>query len=391
MTATEISMPRILFVDDEQDVTRGIQLALRKEPYTILTANSARAGLALLQEGRIDVVISDERMPEMGGAEFLTIVRKLYPETIRLILSGQASVDATIGAINDAGIYRFLRKPCDPEELAVCLSQAIQAHDTNQRFGAWQKNHGVETIQKFSDVFERALETTWMAFQPIIRTTDRSIFGYEALLRVEDEEISGPGMLFDLADRVDRIQELERRIRELVGARLADVPEGVNVLININPTSLADELLYSPDTELSRNSSKVVIEITERHSVLDVPDLQAQIVRLRELGFRIAVDDLGAGYAGLTSFALLSPDIVKFDMELIQGIHEEETKGKLVSSFTTLCRELGILTIAEGVESVEERDRVIELKCDLIQGFYYAPPARELYPDGTIFPEHEPS
>ena len=385
METNETDLPCVLFVDDEREVTSGIRLALRKEPYEVLIANSAKAGLALLQEKTIDVVISDERMPEMGGAEFLTIVRKLYPETIRLILSGQASLESAIGAINDAGIYRFLRKPCDPHELALCLAQALEAHASNQRYGAWEEDHGVEILKKDGAQFDRALEDAWMAFQPIVRTTDKSVFAYEALLRVDNEETVGPGMLFSLAARVNRVQDLERKIRELVGARLVDVPPDTNVLININPTSLSDELLYSADTELSRNSSKVVIEITERDTVHDIPDLSDKIARLRELGFRIAVDDLGAGYAGLTSFALIGPDIVKFDMDLIQGIHKEPTKAKLVSSFTTLCRELGVMTIAEGVEVLEERDRVIELNCDLIQGFFYAPPAREFLPPGTNF------
>jgi len=387
MTLDHSELPCVLFVDDEREVTRGIRLALRKEPYKVLIANSAKDGLALLQQKKIDVVISDERMPEMGGAEFLTIVRKLYPETIRLILSGQSSLESAIGAINDAGIYRFLRKPCDPHDLALSLSQALEEHASNRRYGAWEQNHGLETIKRDEEKFERALGEAWMAFQPIIRTTDKSIFAYEALLRVDDGETSGPGMLFALADRVDRVQDLERTIRGLVGARMPDVPPDTNILININPTSLNDDLLYSADTELSKHASKIVIEITERDSVQEIPDLQGKIAKLRELGFRIAVDDLGAGYAGLTSFALLSPDIVKFDMDLIQGINHETTKAKLVSSFTTLCRELGVMTIAEGVEVLEERDRVIELNCDLIQGFFYAPPAREFLPAGTNFSE----
>lgn len=385
MTSSNSEEPLILFVDDEREVTRGIRLALRKEPFKVLTANSAKDGLALLEKEPISIVISDERMPEMGGAEFLTIVKKLYPETIRLILSGQSSLESAIGAINEAGIYRFLLKPCDPKDLVYCLEQALEAHEANQRFDAWEQDFGPETMQLYTTLFESALDSIWMAFQPIIRTTDRSIFGYEALMRVDHPEIEGPGMLFELGEKLDRTGEVERRIRECVGERVASAPEGVNILVNINPTSLNDEALYSPDSKLAQHSSKVIVEITERNSVHDIPELQERVERLRSLGFRIAVDDLGAGYAGLTSFALLRPDVVKFDMELIQGIHADNTKAKLVSSFTTLCRELGIMTIAEGVENSAERDRVIELNCDLIQGFYYAPPTREFLPAGTDF------
>ena len=150
MTSNTTDKPLILFVDDEREVTRGIRLALRKEPFKVLTANSAKDGLALLEKEPISIVISDERMPEMGGAEFLTIVKKLYPETIRLILSGQSSLESAIGAINEAGIYRFLLKPCDPKELVYCLEQALEAHEAHQRFGMWTVpiEGSIETVRK---------------------------------------------------------------------------------------------------------------------------------------------------------------------------------------------------------------------------------------------------
>ena len=101
------------------------------------------------------------------------------------------------------------------------------------------------------------------------------------------------------------------------------------------------------------------------------------LARLRARGFLIAVDDLGAGYAGLNTFALLKPDIVKFDMQLLRRIHEDPTRAKLVQSIASLCREIDTRTIAEGIECEEERDCVLSLRCDYIQGFYYARPERE--------------
>lgn len=375
----------ILFVDDEPEVTRGIRLALRKMPYRVLTANSAAEGLEILADRHVDVVVSDERMPEMGGAEFLTVVRQRWPETIRLILSGHSSLESAIGAINEAGIYRFLVKPCAPDELAFCLSQALEAYDEKKRYDDWERESGIQNVTQKKQAFEAALDSLWMAFQPIVRACDNTIFGYEALVRMPEDTLAGPGVLFDLAEELDRVHELEEHIWRKVGARLSHAPEGATILVNIHPASLLDEELFDPNGPLATHASKVVIEITERDTIHDTPDLQDRIARLRALGFRIAVDDLGAGYSGLTSFALLCPDIVKFDMELVQNIHNEHTKAKLVSSFTALCREMGIQTIAEGIEVVEERDRVIELRCDLIQGFFYASAERDFLPAGTVF------
>jgi EAL domain-containing protein (putative c-di-GMP-specific phosphodiesterase class I) len=111
-----------------------------------------------------------------------------------------------------------------------------------------------------------------------------------------------------------------------------------------------------------------------------VKDVRARIAALREIGFRIAVDDLGAGYAGLTSFALLEPEIVKLDMTLVRDVHQSATKRKLIRSMAELCKDMGMLVVAEGVETVEERDCLVELGCDLLQGYYFAKP-------GKPFPE----
>ncbi|PKN39708.1 MAG: diguanylate phosphodiesterase, partial [Deltaproteobacteria bacterium HGW-Deltaproteobacteria-20] len=93
------------------------------------------------------------------------------------------------------------------------------------------------------------------------------------------------------------------------------------------------------------------------------------------------VDDLGAGYAGLTSLATLQPEIVKVDMSLIRGIDSDSTRQRLVASITMACQDMGILVVAEGIETVQERDTVVELGCDLLQGYRFARPGRP-------FPQH---
>ena len=98
---------------------------------------------------------------------------------------------------------------------------------------------------------------------------------------------------------------------------------------------------------------------------------------LRALGFKIAVDDLGAGYAGLASLAALEPEIVKIDMSLIRGVENHPTKRRVVGAITTLCRELGSQVVAEGVETDAERASVSAAGVDLIQGYLYGKPARE--------------
>jgi EAL domain-containing protein (putative c-di-GMP-specific phosphodiesterase class I) len=119
-----------------------------------------------------------------------------------------------------------------------------------------------------------------------------------------------------------------------------------------------------------------VLEITERASFDDVKDVRSRIDRLRKLGYRIAIDDLGAGYAGLSSFTELEPHIAKLDMSLVRGIDTNERKQSIVGSMQKLCTDIGIIVVSEGVETPAERDMLVSLGCDLIQGYLFAKPAR---------------
>jgi response regulator RpfG family c-di-GMP phosphodiesterase len=119
---------RVLFVDDEPQVLEGIQRALRKQ-VDLQTATSGDEGLRMLNEaGPFALVISDMRMPNMNGAQFLAKAREQKPDTVRMILSGQADLQATIAAVNEGHIYRFLSKPCAPEQLLAAIEDGLKQH-----------------------------------------------------------------------------------------------------------------------------------------------------------------------------------------------------------------------------------------------------------------------
>lgn len=120
---------KVLFVDDEPHVTEALKRSLSKQPYEVLSANSAEEALKILEREPVHVVVSDEKMPGMSGSEFLAIVCQKYPGTIRMILTGQASLEAAIRAINEGEIYRFFTKPCNGADLAITIRQALQLKD----------------------------------------------------------------------------------------------------------------------------------------------------------------------------------------------------------------------------------------------------------------------
>src|SRR5258708_13379397 len=201
----------------------------------------------------------------------------------------------------------------------------------------------------------------WMAYQPIVSWSRREVFGFEALLRSRESALPHPGAILDAAERLERLPELGRAIRARASAPTGGMPKDAVLFVTLHTHDLLDDQLFDRERPLARMANQVVLEITERASLHHIRDVQARVSRLREMGFRIAVDDLGAGYAGLTSFAHLEPEVVKVDMSLIRGLDQSPTKQKLLRSIVGLCRDLEIRMIAEGIETVEERDTLVPL------------------------------
>jgi EAL domain-containing protein (putative c-di-GMP-specific phosphodiesterase class I) len=215
----------------------------------------------------------------------------------------------------------------------------------------------------------------WMAYQPIVSFREKRIFGYEALLRSAEPSFPHPGAIIEAAEHLNRLAELGRTIRGKAWLPMEEADPAIRLFVNLHPADLLDDSLYDPETLLSQHAKRVVLELTERAALEDIKDVKSRIDRLRALGYWIAIDDLGSGYSGLGLFTLLQPEVVKLDMGLIRNCHLEETKRKLVGSMISLCRDLRIQVVAEGIENKEERDALVELGCDLLQGYFFARPA----------------
>jgi EAL domain-containing protein (putative c-di-GMP-specific phosphodiesterase class I) len=199
-------------------------------------------------------------------------------------------------------------------------------------------------------------------------------------MRVEEPTLPHPGAVLNAAERVDRIHDVGRAVRTSVVLGAQGACQSPLFFVNLHPEDLQDPVLFLPDSPFSKLAQHVVLEITERMSLDHIPEVQAKIALLRGLGFRIALDDLGAGYAGLTSFTQLEPEFVKLDMSLIRDVDATPMKQKIVRSMVGLCHDLGKLVVAEGIETTPERDFLVDLGCDLLQGYLFAKPGRPFPP-----------
>jgi len=223
--------------------------------------------------------------------------------------------------------------------------------------------------------FDRALDSLWIAFQPIV-TRDGRVYGQEAFIRSDHAPLT-PAALIEASEQLDRVLDLGHRTRILIADTITrHLPFDHLVFVNLHPHDLVDDDLFDVSAPLSAHAAIVVLEVTERTSLSEVPDLSERIQRLRQMGFRLAIDDLGAGFAGLGSFTALEPDIAKLDMGLVRNVEQSLSQRRFISGLTKMCHELGILVVAEGVETEAERDILLDLGCDLLQGYHFARPSR---------------
>jgi EAL domain-containing protein (putative c-di-GMP-specific phosphodiesterase class I) len=375
---------RILLVDDEEALVRAIARVLTAKGYDVSTASDGRRAAELLSDTTFDAVVSDIDMPRMNGVQLLQTVRQRDLDVPVILMTGNPSLNTAMQAVA-LGALQYLTKPIDMAELEKVVVRAVRlnrmARVKREALAlVSQGGLGVADRVGLETSFERVLSTLWLAYQPIVRVADRSLFGYEALLRSEDKALPHPGAILDAAERLGRLDDLGRNIRAAACVPIPQAPPDTLFFVNLHALDLADATLFSSASPLSGFAHRVVLEITERASLDEVADARPKIAELRRMGFRIAIDDLGAGYAGLTSFAMLEPEFVKLDMSLVRDVHKNPTKAKLVGSMTTLCKELGMMVVAEGVETAPERDMLVALGCDLLQGYLLAKPGRPFPP-----------
>jgi EAL domain-containing protein (putative c-di-GMP-specific phosphodiesterase class I) len=371
---------QILLVDDECSIARAYARTLGAAGFTVETANDGKSAAAAARARKFDVIVSDITMPGMNGLELLRAVREHDLDVPFVLMTGGPAVDSAVRAM-EYGALRYLIKPVAPAELEEVVTRAVRLHqmarikrEALDMYRLDGKALGDRTALEAR--FSRAVETLWIAYQPIVSWSRRSTFAYEALVRNEEPTLRSPPDLFEAAERLGRLEELGRIVRDSVAKTLDEQPTPELIFVNLHAMELADDSLIAPGAPLSRHAGRVVLEVTERAPLEQIHDVTTRVGQLRALGYRIAVDDLGAGYAGLTSFAHLEPEVVKVDMSLIRGIDRSPMKQKLLGSIVGLCRDLGIEIIAEGIETVDERDALVRVGGDLCQGYLFARPDR---------------
>jgi EAL domain-containing protein (putative c-di-GMP-specific phosphodiesterase class I) len=369
---------RVLLVEDEPQVRRAYSRLLERSGFWVEALADGAAVLDQLSQDVFEVLVTDIALPGADGLEILRAVHERDPDLPVVLVTGSGNLESAVEALK-LGALRYLLKPVEPAVLVQTVREAVRLRRIAQverrafeLYGSATREASERTL--LATRFTRALDGLRMAYQPIVSWSQRRVAAYEALVRTSEDSLGRPDLLFSAAEKLDRLHDLGRAIRASVARTIQETEVPVSVFMNLHPLDLRDAELYAADAPLSRVARGVVLEITERASLEEIRDLADRLGELRGLGFRLAVDDLGAGYAGLSSFAQVHPDAVKLDMSLVRGLDRDGTKQKLVRSMSDLCRDLHMIVIGEGVETPSERDALAAMGCDLHQGYLFARP-----------------
>ncbi|WP_075186184.1 GGDEF domain-containing protein [Teredinibacter haidensis] len=238
--------------------------------------------------------------------------------------------------------------------------------------------NGLALEQRLKEIIQEGEIQTY--FQPIVDTRSKQVLGYEALSRgPSDSSLFPAGRLFEAAERAGLQEELEYECRVLAAKRFNSLSPGGLLFINISPNSLNDHkkaaaYLEQLPNELNIEPHRIVLELSERYPTENIEHTSKVLTSFKELGFSIAIDDLGTGYSGLKLWSQVKPDFVKLDRHFICDIDSDLVKHEFVSRLCDLANGLGCKLIAEGVETEGEYKAVHDLGIDICQGFYFGKP-----------------
>jgi EAL domain-containing protein (putative c-di-GMP-specific phosphodiesterase class I) len=215
-------------------------------------------------------------------------------------------------------------------------------------------------------------EALTIVVQPIVEVHSGTILGYEALSRFTGKPLQGPALWFEDAERVGRRTELELFALRRALRRLPELPEDCFLSLNASPATIMCGRL--PDLLVSAPLDRLVLEVTEQHPIDSYEQFAAALQPLRQGGLRLAIDDVGAGFASLKHILRLSPHLVKLDHSLTHAVIHSRSARALAAALTGFAIETGTTVLAEGIETQDQLDLLSALGVSLGQGFLLGRP-----------------
>jgi EAL domain-containing protein (putative c-di-GMP-specific phosphodiesterase class I)/CheY-like chemotaxis protein len=384
MTVATVSAPagarRVLIIDDEPAVLRVIGLLLERNGFSVASASNAREGLSLLAEKGFDVVLSDIIMPELSGLDFLRELRQHDLDVPVILMTAGATLDSALDAI-EYGASQYLLKPVEPDALITSVGRAAALGELarmKRTALAVQAGKAIPYGDRatLEAVLTRTFATIRAEFQPVVSMKKKSVLGYEALMRCDEQLFASYGALLIAAERIGWRTALSKTIYQRIAQDCSDMPEGALLFVNIHPLDAQEALLTGSGAPLEPIAPSVVLDVRESVAGDQLNALSSALPDLRGAGFRIAIDNVGTGTTGLEIVSRLTPDFAKLDRSAYVGIEKDTKRQRTVRAIYVMFASLDVPLIAEGVESAAERDALVAAGADLAQGNLFGAPSK---------------
>lgn len=271
----------LLFVDDEENILSSLTRLFRREGYGIFTATSGAAGLEILKQQKISLILSDQRMPEMIGAEFLRLSREIVPDAVRIMLTGHSDINAAMEAINNGGVYRFITKPWDDEEIKLTVRDALRNYELvheNMELLELTRRQNAE-LKDLNQNLEKKVEERTTEVRRLYSELNESFFdaiwAFVGILEVYDHYLGGHSK---------RVAAMTRAIAlEMgIGGNEVDIFEAAALLHDIGLIAAPKQLLTKPTNTLSKDE----LPIIQQHPILG-QEMLKQVANLKPVGMLI--------------------------------------------------------------------------------------------------------
>ena len=377
---------RVLLADDEPALRTALTELLSHEDRVELvgTAADAEEAIRMAEERRPDVALVDVRMPEGGGPHAARGITRVSPETRVIALSAYED-RANVLEMLRAGAVGYLVKGGAADELVDGIATvahggtSLSAEVMTGVVAELATQLRREEIERETDEALRgdvarfvSGHGVWIVYQPIVDLGTRARIGVEALARFGSIPARSPDRWFSDATVFELGSQLEVRTLQEALRGLPKIHDGAFLAVNASHRAAVSSGFVE---RLDGIEDRIVLEITEHEAIDDYGALAEGLAPLRERGLRVAVDDVGAGYASLRHALQLAPDMVKMDISLTRGIDRDTGRRALAAALISFAEETSMAIVAEGIQTVGELETLRQLGVRYGQGFHLGRPA----------------
>ena len=330
--------------------------------------------------------------PKERGQLLLTAPVPELIERIREFLAAQRlafQAERLVVRLADTCLMDFLERIREAQFFNALerrdIAAALLAPHEDLTFDAFNRTRSLErwlSLLEARGLLEILEEQRFLAwFQPILSARTQAVIGHEALLRGQraDGSLMFPGEIFGCAAENDLMFQVDRQARQTALRAAVERQLSGLLFLNFVPTAIYDPTHCLQSTvgtakQLGIQPERIVFEVIETEKVGDIAHLKTILEFYRAAGFRVALDDVGSGYASLKMLTMLRPDIIKVDMEIVRGIHADPDRQTVFRALVGLARDLGIQVLTEGIETEDELAYVVAAGADLVQGYLFGRP-----------------